>query len=156
MWWSAPITGTFLPGLGSAGAHEAKLLPALADLLRRKGYLPRPEDTAFPDAWDEVAPYRLAVEVVERVEGTFFQTPLQTSRVTGYLALTEGPKLVWEARPYGKTRLPPPDMGAFELSRLTMAKARDPEVERRLYQDARSLFLESLGNALRTLPPIKP
>ena len=60
--------------------------------------------------------------------------------------------IVWEARPFGKSRVPPPDMAAFEMSRLSVAKVRDPALEKRLYNDARTVLGENLAKSLQSLP----
>ena len=152
----APIKGEFLPGLGAARTHAAGLNPRLAEALRRKGYFPKPAQSAFLASWDEHAPYSLALEMIERHDGIFFATSSHTTQLNLYVALSKGPKMIWEARPFGKTRVPPPDMAAFELSRLSLAKDRDSALEKRLYEDARIVLSENLAKSLQSLPTAKP
>ena len=148
----APVKGEFLQGPGTAQVHAASLFPIVAEALRRRGYFPRPAKSAFLAEWDEHAPYQVAVEVIERNDGSFFQTPLHTARLNAYVALTKGPTLLWQTRPQGKTRVPPPNMTAFEMSHLSLKKDRDPAIEKRLYDDARIVLAENLANSLRSLP----
>jgi len=152
----APVEGEFVPALGSARAHAASLHPLASEALRRKGYIPKPSESAFLDAWDQVAPYKLAIEVVERLDGTFFQNPSNTTKLNLHVVLTKGPTVLWEARPFGKTRVPPPDMASFEMSRLSLGKARDPALEKRLHDDARTVLAENFVKSLQTLPPQAP
>lgn len=148
----APVTGDFLAGPKSARLHAASLHPALDAALRRKGFLPRPAKSSFLAVWDKSAPYSLSLEVIERDDVQFFQTPLHATRLNGHVALTKGATVLWQARPQGKTRIPPPDMNAFEMSHVSLSKTRDPAIEKRLYDDARAVLGDSLAASLRTLP----
>lgn len=148
----APVKGEFLPNLGTPRLHAQALQPLLAGALKAKGYLPRPESSAFLDDWDESAPYRVTIEVTERNDGAFFQTPLHTTRIDAHVVLSKAATTLWEVRPKGATRVPPPSMSSFEMSHLSLAKERDPAVEKRLYDDARAVLSDSLAKMLGTLP----
>ena len=148
----APVTGEFLQGPSTARLHALTLNPAVAVALRKKGYLPRPEVSAFLREWDDVSPYRFSIEIVERQQGAFFQTPLHTARLSSHLALSKNGIYVWQARPQGATRVPPPDMNTFEMSNISLAKTRDPALEKRLYNDARTVLAENVAVSLRALP----
>ncbi len=148
----APVTGEFLQGPSTARLHARSLHPIIANALKRKGYLPKPETSAYLALWDEASPFKVTTEVIEREDGGFFQTPLHTSNLRGYVALFKGTKPLWQARPTGSTRIPPPSMTAFEMSHITLAKQRDPAVEKRLYDDARAVVAEALVKALWNLP----
>ena len=147
-----PVTGEFLQGPSSGLLHAATLQPIIAPALKRKGFLPRPEKSAFLKDWDEVSPYKIEIEIIERQDGSFFQSALHTTRLTSHIALLKGPKYVWQSRPQGLTRVPPPDMSAFEMSHISLSKERDPALEKRLYNDARSVLSENVASALRSLP----
>ncbi|MDB5351798.1 MAG: hypothetical protein JWN86_3045 [Planctomycetota bacterium] len=147
-----PVTGEFLQGPSTARLHAESLYPNIASALARRGYLPKPKASAFLTVWDETAPFKVALSVVERNDGNFFQTPLHTSRLQAILALKQGKAIRWQTQAQGKTRLPPPTMTAFEQSHLTLAKTRDPAIEKRLYDDARAVLAENLGGMLRTMP----
>jgi len=147
------VDGEFLAGLGGSQVHASALHPILIDSLKRSGYLPKPVRTAFSSAWDVGSPFRINLEIIERNDGTFFQTPLHTSRINAHVMLMKGSDLVWQARFQGQTRVPPPTMPAFEASRLSLARQRDAEVEKRLYDDARQVLADNLILALRKLPP---
>lgn len=147
-----PVTGEFIDGPKSARVHATSLHPALDAALRRKGFLPRPAKSSFLAVWDKSAPYSLSLEVIERNDVQFFQTPLHATRLNGHVALAKGTTVRWQARPQGKTRIPPPDMNAFEMSHVSLSKTRDPAIEKRLYDDARAVLGDSLSASLRTLP----
>jgi tetratricopeptide (TPR) repeat protein len=148
----APVTGEFVDGPRSARLHATALHPFLAAALRRKGFLPRPEKSPFLAVWDQSAPYRLTLEVIERNDVQFFQTPLQGTRLNVHFALMKGTTVLWQTRIQAKTRIPPPDMNAFEMSHLSLTKTRDPAIEKRLYDDARIVLGENLATSLGKLP----
>ena len=148
----APVAGEFVDGPKSARIHAAALFPPLDAALRRKGFLPRPEKSPFLAVWDQSAPFKLSLEVIERDDVQFFQTPLHAFRLNGHVALAKGQTVLWQARPQGRTRIPPPDMNAFEMSHLSLSKTRDAAVEKRLYDDARSVMADNLAASIGTLP----
>jgi hypothetical protein len=147
-----PVSGEFLQGPSSARLHATTLQAIIAPALKRKGFLPRPEKSAFLKDWDEVSPYRIEIEIIERQDGSFFQSALHTTRLTSHVALLKGPKYVWQSRPQGLTRVPPPDMSAFEMSHISISKERDPALEKRLYNDARAVLSDNVATSLRSLP----
>ena len=146
-----PIAGEFLNGSSAATGYAATLHPILARALASRGLLPKPERSPFASIWDSLAPFRVAIEVIERNDGLFFQTPLHTTRIHVLVALRKGDRTLWQTRVQGRTRVPPPSMSAFESSRLTLAKTGDPAAEKRLYDDARLVLLENFPAALRNL-----
>ncbi len=147
-----PIQGEFLDGQASRKALTATVAPRLTDALHRRGFLPRPEKSAFAAVWDEAAPYHLTLHASEKYDGRFFQSPLRTVALAVHVVLTRDGSSVWESRATGKTRLPPRGMSAYEAYHLAATKDRDPAQERKLYDDARSALGEVLGNTLHNLP----
>ena len=146
------MEGEFLDGPGAAAIHAASLQPIVIDALRARGYLPKPTHTAFASAWDSSCRYVFGIEIIERDGGLFFQTPLHTARLNSWMTLKDGTKMLWQSRPNGKTRVPPPMMSAFESSRLSLVKTRDPDVEKKLYDDARFVLAENTALSLKNLP----
>ena len=145
-----PVTGEFLQGPSTARVHaeSPRADPGPRPVPAR--YLPRPRTSAFLSVWDESAPYRVAISVVERNDGNFFQTPLHTSRLSAQIVLKRGTAVSGNASPRARRACPRPTMTAFEQSHLSLAKTRDPAVEKRLYDDARAVLAENLGVMLKS------
>jgi hypothetical protein len=145
-----PIQGRFL--LGSAASYDTALRPLVADSLRRSGYLAPPASSPFLPLWGTLAPYRLTVTIEERQTTPYLQTPHRSSEIETSLTLSRGGSPVWSERLTVRTRVPLPMASSVDLRRFSVRTKRDPEIERRLYDDARAVLVEKLVQRLQGLP----
>jgi hypothetical protein len=145
-----PIRGQFLRG--SPRSYAAELDPLLADALRRKGYLVRPDASPFRALWDDRAPYHLSVEVVESQNLPYYDTPQRAGRVEAHLRLMQKDWPTWEVRVAGRSRPSLAGMNTAGMGRRVMSSPHDPQIERRLLDDAHAALLEQLPLKIVDLP----
>lgn len=138
--------------LGSAEAYDIGLGARLADALRRIGYAPRPPSGHLRPLWDRLAPARLSFRVGESQEALYLQSPSRLSEIVASLALTRGPSTPWQDRVTARTRVPLPDLPAYIGGRLAVSDHRNPETERRLYEDARVQVFDMVTLKARGIP----
>jgi hypothetical protein len=145
-----PVVGRFVAG--SAEAYTARLDRHRAEAARARGYLPQPRRSPWAKVWDEMAPFRATVQVVETQEELYLQSKNRTTQVDATIELTRGDQVVWKNRVVTRTRMPLPDLPAYLAGHLATAAKRDPETERRLHDDAVVQFVEQAVKNLRSLP----
>lgn len=145
-----PVRGQF--SLGSPLSHAALLNPLLADRLRGAGYLPRPPQPTWDEFWTALAPYRVGVEIVERQDDTYLQSPNRLSQIEATLSLSRLGHRLWRDTARGRTQVPLPGLPAYQASRLAVGAHRSPDFERLLYNDARGILYDRLVPLLRNLP----
>jgi hypothetical protein len=136
----------------SGGLVEADLLPVLAGALADRGYLVTGPDSPLAGLADR-SPYRLGASIQEREGATYRQSPNRTTLFTVDLTFDRLGESAWAEHFEARTRVPLAGLSAMEGSRLELASSRSPEVEERLYQDARLDLAEKLRLKLKALPP---
>jgi hypothetical protein len=158
----APILGRIgvivvqTPGqytLGSAEAYDASLGPIIGEGLRRQGFAPRPPRGPAKALWDRHAAYQLNFQVHEAQDSLYLQSKSRVSAITASLTLSNASGTNWSTRITGKTQVPLPDLPAYVGSRLAVSDHRDPDTERRLYENARTSMLDMVGFNLKGIPP---
>lgn len=145
-----PVRGQF--AVGTPESYAEQLGPAFREGLRAHGYLVPDPQTAWPKLWAEHAPFRIALEVVERQDDPYFQSPNRLTSIQGKLEVRRGPVSLWHDRPNARTQVPVPGLPALQASRLAVSAHRSPDLERFLYDNARSVLKDRLGLSLRNLP----
>jgi hypothetical protein len=69
------------------------------------------------------------------------------------LVLDRDGQAIWKDYFEARTRVPLQGLSAMESSRMVLGSQSSPEIERRLYRDARHDLLTKLLAKLNTLPP---
>jgi hypothetical protein len=82
----------------------------------------------------------------------YHQSPHQTAQITADLALCRAGGVLWQAQLHARTRVPLPGVKAYEAAQLELGEHRNPEFERRFYQDARAVLGDQVLKKLNTLP----
>jgi hypothetical protein len=131
--------------------HKPDDIPRLHRALESRGYLLPPADSPFRPLWD-TAPYRLTLEIHEGPGVRYLQSPHRVTQIEAVLQLDRRDASPWLAGIQARTRVPVQGLGALEASRLGLGSHPDPEVERRLYADARADFAAKLDRELSRLP----
>jgi hypothetical protein len=139
--------------LGSAEAYETSLGPIIGEGLRRQGFAPRPPRGPARLLWDRHAAYRFNFQIAEVQDALYLQSKSRVSAITASLTLSSDGATKWSARVTGKTQVPLPDLPAYVGSRLAVSDHREPEAERRLYENARTSMLDLVGFNLKGIPP---
>lgn len=148
----APIGGTYW--LGSSDAYEKALRPALLDALRQRGYATSPEDPTLRPLWDELAPYRLSVAVVERPGGPYLQSAHQITTIEAEMVWRHPRAADWRQAVHVKTEVPLPNLTAYEGSRLAMASTPSAEVQQRLHANAFAALVARVVWMVRLVPEL--
>ena len=146
--------GTY--SLGNARAYDDAIVPTFDEALRARGFAPRPPSGPARAVWDRHAVYRLEFAVVELQEALYLQSKSRLSEIRATLSLTKRGAVVWSGRASGRTEVPLPGLSAYVAGRLAVSEVRDPETERRLYDDARRTALGQVANQARGLPGSPP
>jgi hypothetical protein len=144
-----PIRGERL-GLGGPGDRDATL-SMIRRALSARGYAPLPEPSTWRDRWGR-SPYRLAVEVNERHEGSYLTSENRLTRIDARLVLRHRDRPIWETRPTARTPVPLPKLPAYLSGHLALSIRRNPEFEKLLYDHARTSIEEKLAFALDHMP----
>ena len=148
-----PVVGRFVAG--SAQAYSSTVDRHRVEALRARGYLPQPHRSPWSSLWDEKAPFRLTVQVAETQEELYLQSKNRTTQIDGTIELFRDGRSSWRTRMVARTRSPLPDLPAYLAGRLATAAHRDPEVERRLHDDALAHFVEQASKNLKALPGLE-
>jgi hypothetical protein len=146
-----PVRGKFV--LGSTASYDDELHPVMAAALEKQGYATLAHGSPFESLWEKHAPYRMLLQLTESQNEEYLQSRNRTSAIEGRAAFNHGSSEVWFFQVAAETRVPLPNIGAFEDTRLAFAPKRNPEVEQRFYQDARNSFRNKAVQRLRDLPP---
>ncbi len=142
--------------LGSIENYQGQLTPIAVEALRRKGYFPPPPRTTRRDLWDRHAPYLLRFELRESQTGYYLQSRDRTTQIEAVAGLGRSGRDLWVGNLTARTTVPLPNLPAYLASRIAVSDRRDPEVERRLYDDAFGQLRDQFGMKLRGLPAWAP
>lgn len=149
-----PVTGSFVAG--STDAYTETLERHRVEVLKARGYLSQPRrPSPWASLWDEKAPYRLAVHVLETQEGYYLQSRNRTTQIDGTWELTHGDIVVWKTRIATQTRMPLPDLPAYAAGHIATSDKHNPVTERRLHKDALDQFVEQSVKKLQSLPTLE-
>ena len=141
------------PG-GTTGADSAARFARAVwtEAVAGRGYLLPPAHSPWAKVWIEHAPYEVSAQVTESYEGLYLQSQNRPTQIDGQFAVKYHGQPRWQTRIYAQTRAPIPDLTAFVAGRLATADHRDPEIERRLNDDARTAFRLQAGRHFRGIP----
>jgi hypothetical protein len=145
--------GTFLDPSRGPATYVARVRPILVQHLEGRGYLPARPGSPLADLWPAQAPLRLVARVDEAAEGEYMESVLKTSRLDLRLDLEQSGRPIWTTRVTGRTREPAPRIPASASAVFAVARKRDPDAERRLYDDAMDHLTGLLPTRLANLPP---
>jgi hypothetical protein len=145
-----PVVGKFVAG--SAEAYTKALDRARIEVLRTKGYLPEPRQSAWIALWDEKAPFRATVVVVETQDNYYLQSKSRTTQIDATFEMLRDDRVIWKNRFIARTREPLPNLPALLGGHLATSDKHNPETERLLHDDAMKQFLELAGKILRGIP----
>jgi hypothetical protein len=141
--------GHFLKG--SESKYHASMMPELYRAVKAKGYLPQVTSPLWRDLWSH-APYRLALEVNEHLEGNYMASENRLTRIEASLTLYRQGNQIWKTTPAARTMVPLPSLPAYLSTRVALSPARMEEFEGLLYDNARSLIDEKFAFALSHMP----
>ena len=145
-----PTRGEF--SFGSGREYDALFSHLFEDELGRRDYLIRRPASEWNGLWDSHAPYRLMVEVQERLDGNYLDSENRLTGIEARLFLTRGREAIWRGGPaIGRSPSPIPGLAAYQASQIAVGKRR-PEAERLLYDHARAMFAEKFTIAVRGIP----
>lgn len=148
--WIEPIQGKYR--LGSAAEYEQSLRPILVKTLREKGYAAPPSDMERAAVWNQLAPNRLSIEVVERAGGLYLQSANPVAHLECRLLFQRTGKVDWKQAVQAQTDVPLPRLPAFEASRLSVSKTPNPEIQRRFHDNAFETLLGRIRKVVAVLP----
>jgi hypothetical protein len=144
-----PPRGHFLRG--SESKYQASMMPVLFKAVKAKGYVAQVSSPLWRDHWSR-APYRLALEVNERLEGNYMASENRLTRIEASLTLYRRGQQIWKTTPAARTMVPLPSLPAYLSTRVALSPARMDEFESMLYDNARSLIDEKFAFALSNMP----
>jgi hypothetical protein len=147
------LQGHFL--IGSAAKYQTSMIPVLNRTLKAKRYLPQADSLAWRELW-RAAPYRLVVELNERLEGNYMSSENRLTRIDAQLRLLHRGQEIWQSTPTARTSVPLPNLPAYLAARVALSPARSEEFERLLYDDARGAIDGKFAFALRNMPECRP
>ena len=116
------------------------------------GYLVAPADSPWAEVWVKRAPYEATSKVIESHDDLYLQSQNRSTRIDGQFLLTRRGQMCWQDRVFAQTRSPIPDLPAFIAGKLATAGHRDPEIERRLRDDARTAWHLQAVRKFRGIP----
>lgn len=127
--------------------------PFWIDALAQRGYLIEPVRSDWGGVWAERAPYCATASLVETANELYLQSQNRATQISARFVVAERGVSRWDVRTFAQTRSPIPDLPAFVAGKLATAARRDPEIERRLRDDARAAFRSQTERLLRGIPP---
>jgi len=138
--------GHFLFGSSS---YVSDMLPALAKTLESKAYLPNHESSPWSYLWSH-ALYQVRLDVSELQEGNYLSSQNRLARIQAELTLTSHGEVIWRTKPTARSKVPLPNLPAYQASRLASGQERSEAFEHLLYNNAREqineIFRINLGN----------
>ncbi len=140
----------------NGGGIDRFATPIWTEALTSRGYLLPPPGTPWAEVWTAHAVYQASSKVTESTEGLYLQSNNRATRIDGQFALTLRGRMRWQTRVFAQTRSPLPDLPAYIAGRLATTDRRDPEIERRLRDDARTAFRIQLDRNFRGIPALAP
>lgn len=144
-----PIRGHLLAG--SLAKYNATMIPELHRGLKAKDYVPLEEGSSWRDRWS-AAPYRLTVDLNEKLEGNYMSTDNRLTRIDAHLVLSFKGREVWQTTPTARTTVPLPNLPAYQSARAALKHERSEELEQLLYENARGQIHDKFAFALKNLP----
>jgi hypothetical protein len=144
-----PIRGHFL--VGTNAGYGSTTLPELIKGVKAKGYVPAPASSPWSERWSQ-APYHLSLELNERLVGNYMTSENRLTRIDADLRLSHRGREFWQTTPSVRTSDPLPKLPASVATRLALSHDRIEEIERLLYEDARSQIDGRLAFALVNMP----
>ncbi len=139
-----------------AGPSDGFATTLWSEALKARGYLLLPNGSPWGEVWTAHAPYQATCKVVESRDDLYLQSQNRVTRIDGQFALTLRGRPHWQVRVFAQTRSPIPDLPAFLAGKLATANRRDPEIERRLRDDARTAYRVLAGQRFRGIPVPAP
>jgi hypothetical protein len=136
---------------GSQAVYVKEFVPVLTRALEAKGYLPYRESSPWKALWER-AGYRMHLQVVEQLEGSYLSSANRLTRIVADLTLSSGGQVRWHTSPSARSTVPLPKLSALVAGRVAAGAERIDEFERMLYADARSHIDEKFGFALSNMP----
>ena len=143
-------------GVATAAPGDTFAATAWAEALAARGYLLMPADGPWAELLPAHAGYQATCKVVETSDELYLQSQNRSTRIDGQFVLTRRGQPVWQTRVFAQTRSPIPDLPVGLASRLATAPRRDPEIERRLRDDARTAFRIQADRNFRGIPGPTP
>jgi hypothetical protein len=146
----APPQGEFVFG---SQTYVAALLPALDKALHAKGFLPFRDSYHWREEWKHAC-YRLSLNVIEQLEGSYLSSANRLTRIEARLTITSVAPGGWEwqTNPTSRSTVPLPNLPAYLSSRVALSRDRSDEMERLLYDNARSQINDKFSHALNNMP----
>jgi hypothetical protein len=144
-----PPRGHFLRG--SEAKYNASMMPELFKAVTAKGYVPQVNSPTWGDRWS-AAPYRLTLQVNERLEGNYMSSENRLTRIDAHITLLYRGQEIWKTTPTARTMVPLPSLPAYLSARVALSPARIQEFERLLSDTARSIIDEKLYFAVSHMP----
>lgn len=145
--------GHFLKG--SESKYHASMMPGLFKAAKAKGYVPQASSPLWRDHWSH-APYRLTLQVDERLEGNYMASENRLTRIDASLTLYRRGKQIWTTTPTARTMVPLPRLPAYLSTRVALSPSRMEEFEALFYDNARGLIDEKFAFALSNMPGCQP
>jgi hypothetical protein len=135
---------------GSIAKYNATMVPEILRGLRSRGYVPQADSSPWRNLWS-AAPYRLSVELNEKLEGNYMSTENRLTRISAHLILSFRGRETWQATPTARTAVPLPNLPAYQSARFALSRDRSAELEKLLYQNARDQIDDKFAFAIRNM-----
>jgi hypothetical protein len=142
-----PVRGQFR--LGSTPAYSAELHPLMRESLRQQGFVTIADSSPFHPLWEELAPYRLMLSIVEEQSEFYQQSKNRITELRATLSFKQADSVLWSVRLNARTEVPLPNLRAYEASRLAFAPEQSLTIEQRFYQNALASLRDKLILNLR-------
>jgi hypothetical protein len=143
-----PMRGQYT--LGSESSYTAVLQRDLAEVLRQRGYVIRPDSSFWGDLWKQQTPFRVRVDVKEQYGGLYPQTKCRISYIVANVVLERQQwgqqSKVWAASVSTRTEGRVPNLKEFRK------EFQNPAIEKIFYDNARASFAKGIMSKLLTVP----
>jgi hypothetical protein len=145
--------GIFLDPSQGPATYRERIGPILVQHLEGRGYVPSRPDSPLASLWPTHAPRRLVARIEEARGKPYMESVLRTSRLSLRLELEFAGQTIWSTQVTGQTREPAPKVPYPVAAVYAVARKRDPDAEKRLYEDALDHLTGLLPTRLANLPP---
>ena len=136
--------------LGSESSYSTVLQRDLAEVLRQRGYVVRPDSSVWGELWNQQTPFRVTVEVKESYGGLYPQTRCRISYTGARVVLEREQKgqksKIWEGALTTAVRNKPRNLKELRN------EFHNADVEKIFYDDARAHFGKEIMPKLLTIP----
>jgi hypothetical protein len=122
--------------------------------LTSHGYIVKRDKSPLAGLWNQ-SPFQMTTSVKESFGPTYLNSVLRTTRIDVVLRLSRSGTEIWNTKVTAQTKVSSSRFSAFEAGYLASATKRDPDVEKRLHDDALAVAVEVLPGKLSTLPDWK-